>query len=213
MRQFAADSQKRMVWFKLFAETLVYPDDLFWEQATSGLLLQAFDDALELLSSVRASAILREWRPLRKKYVRFSARDFQELRVDYTRMFYIERLVSPYGAAYSETHSGEESRVMGIYRNAGLRRQEGLTERADHIALECDYFYYLAYREQYSWQHGDAEGANGWASEAADFWDFHLGPLAAGFSAGLASSTRCGFYSVLASMLEAADPLSLGGDD
>ncbi|MEE8368749.1 MAG: molecular chaperone TorD family protein [Thermoanaerobaculia bacterium] len=110
-----------------------------------------------------------------------------------------EMQVPPYASIYLD----QEQRLMGpvsmdaaeAYAEAGLGPGEGPKEVPDHLTLELEFMYYLAFQ-------GATSGAESWAERQQRFWNEHLGRWLPELAEALVKAETLPFYRSLAVLLE-----------
>lgn len=136
----------------------------------------------------------------------------EELRLDYSRMFYAQRCVRSHGASCGFAAYDELGQVIRAYRKAGLAVRDDCGERPDHIALEFDFLFYLASMELQAANDRDLQSVYEWRRVAVDFWEKHLSGLVVAFAGDLGSCTVCSFYELLSRVLLRLNSRALFGD-
>ncbi|NTW29376.1 MAG: molecular chaperone TorD family protein [Coriobacteriia bacterium] len=206
---FSQQAVERARSYHQLANMLVYPDDVIRRSFVEGSLReQCVLTAQESSDESLASYVFRAGDV---EDISSEDRRFHELRVEYTRLFCQTPLVvSPYGADYAE-YQGEELAVQRCYKQLGLVSRSDFRERADHIASEFDFLFYLAHAEALAWGQGDHEEAREWQNLERDFHSSHLGEFAASFSDALECATSVDYYVFVAHLIRAAiaDPFFL----
>lgn len=129
---------------------------------------------------------------------------FRTLRVEYTRLFcQVPLVVSPLGAHYFDGTTDEEHAVRRHYASAGIVLRPDFHERADHIAAEWDFLFYLAHAEALAWGQGDQDEAREWQEMQRAFFGRHLKPFAAAFTEALARAAASPVYVFAARLVDA----------
>lgn len=129
---------------------------------------------------------------------------FHALRVEYTRLFCQTPLVvSPFGAHYFDGTTDEEHAVRHHYATAGIVLRPDFHERADHIAAEWDFLFYLAHAEALAWGQGDQDEAREWQEMQRAFFGRHLKPFAPAFAEALACAAASPVYVFAARLVDA----------
>ncbi|HWP58604.1 MAG TPA: molecular chaperone TorD family protein [Candidatus Acidoferrales bacterium] len=125
--------------------------------------------------------------------------------------------VTPYETEYgTETlfqQPHEMGDLMGFYGAFGLTLNPSEHERPDHISCECEFLSFLALKEAYALEQGDAALVEATRSATRLFLRDHLGRFAPAFSARLKRRADGGFYGALANLcgeLVAADCARFG---
>jgi putative dimethyl sulfoxide reductase chaperone len=138
----------------------------------------------------------------------FETLDIQTLLVDYTRLFLgpIDALAKPYGsswlAAPAQTEDNPPPAVLEIYSEGGFDIDDEFQELPDHVAVELEFLYLLAFTQSQARQEGNSEVLA--ASEALQkrFLDEHLGAWISPFAAAVKSGAETAFYRELAGLTE-----------
>src|SRR3989338_9838159 len=114
--------------------------------------------------------------------------DMPELTRRHERTFgYAVQGSSPsYELEYGEEHSHRQPQELGdlaaFYTAFGLQRAGGSHERVDHIAVECEFLYFLLYKEACAVDEGLHDGAQVCGEAARRFLADHLGRWAPAFA-------------------------------
>ncbi len=138
----------------------------------------------------------------------FEAQDLQTLLVDYTRLFLgpIDALAKPYGScwlpAQTLTEENPPPAVLAIYSEGGFDIDDAFQELPDHIAVELEFLYVLAYTQNQARQAGDSEVLANAEHLQKRFLDAHLGAWIGPFAAALQAGAETPFYQVLAMLTE-----------
>jgi len=87
--------------------------------------------------------------------------------------------VPVYELEYGEEHSRREPQELGditaFYRAFGLRISEQARERADHASVECEFMYFLLYKEAYALATEGEEKASICRAASREFLSKHVG--------------------------------------
>ena len=128
----------------------------------------------------------------------------EELAVEYARLFVgpFGLKAPPYGSIYLDddrTVMGPSTmETIGVYEEEGLARDEGFHELPDHIAVELEFMYYLAYRQAEALQKGDAPRAEAYRLKQEQFRTRFVGAWVPSFCTHIKEESDNGFYSALA---------------
>ena len=131
----------------------------------------------------------------------------EDLLVEYARLFVgpNELLAPPYGSIYLEegrkVMGDSTARVMEFYRAEGLSMDEHFENLPDHIAVELEFMYYLAYNEVEALENNDREKAGHFADRQEAFLRTFLGPWIVPFCEKMKQGTENKFYHALADCL------------
>jgi len=138
----------------------------------------------------------------------FEAQDLQTLLVDYTRLFLgpIDALAKPYGSCWLPAQAPAEDNpppaVLAIYGEGGFDIDDEFQELPDHIAVELEFLYLLAFTQNQARQAGDSETLATFEQLQQRFLDEHLGAWIGPFAAALQAGAETPFYRVLATLTE-----------
>jgi TorA maturation chaperone TorD len=128
--------------------------------------------------------------------------DLDSLIMDYTRLFVgpYGILAPPYGSLYLEA----SDRTMGNSTMDARRcySEEGLDitlkETPDHIAIELEYMYFLAFKEIEATNDDDLNNANRYREKQRVFLKNHLGAWIADFTSKVEANAKTDFYKNIA---------------
>lgn len=138
----------------------------------------------------------------------FESEDLQTLLVDYTRLFLgpIDALAKPYGScwlpAQALTEDNPPPAVLALYSEGGLDIDDEFQELPDHVAVELEFLYLLAFTQNQASQAGDSDALATSELLQKRFLDEHLGAWIGPFAAAMKSGAETGFYRVLATLTE-----------
>jgi TorA maturation chaperone TorD len=102
-----------------------------------------------------------------------------------------------YGAGGLFVQPQELADVGGFYAAFGLLLAPGGGERADHVRCECEFMMFLARKEAFALERGDAATVDGVRHAARLFLRDHLGRFAPALGARLARRDPGGVYGAL----------------
>lgn len=159
-----------------------------------------------LAAASRLGAELAE--PARRLGEAFAAQDLETLLVDYTRLFLgpPQALARPYGSFWlsGEAAAMQESTmdVLELYREGGFEIDEGFLEVPDHIAVELEFLYLLAFKQNEAHRAGLADARAAWEQLQAMFLAEHLGKWVTPFAAAVKAGAQTPFYRELADLTE-----------
>ena len=151
--------------------------------------------------------MIRDWPTTARRWREaFAAQDLQTLLVDYTRLFLgpIDALARPYGSSWLgapvETEDNPPPAVLDLYSEGGFDIDDEFQELPDHVAVELEFLYLLAFTQNQARQAGDSDALA--ASEALQqrFLDEHLGAWIGPFAAAVKSGAETPFYRELAAL-------------
>jgi len=143
---------------------------------------------------------------MREKLVAYSE---EELNVEFARLF-----VGPFGVKappYGSIYLDSDRTVMGpstmqtieFYEKEGLARDEGFHELPDHIVVELEFMYYLAYRRAEALQKGEIAGAEVYREKQEEFLARFLGAWVRSFCDHIKEQSDNHFYRALADCVTA----------
>ena len=124
----------------------------------------------------------------------------QELLVEHTRLFLgpFGVPVPPYGSIYLEDGGrlmGESTlAVQSLYRDAGLRIDDGFRDASDHISAELEFVHYLAYEEFEARSVEDVEKARDYLEKQTHFIESYLATWSTVFANRIVENSKRGFY-------------------
>ena len=127
----------------------------------------------------------------------------EDLRVEYAKLFVgpFELLAPPYGSVYIENGGrvmGDSTmKVIEIYQNEGLAKNDDFKDLPDHIAVEMEFMSYLFYKEREAMQKSDLDTVRQYIEKQDHFLDTYLGPWVPLFCEKIKEGTQNSFYSAL----------------
>lgn len=154
----------------------------------------ALADAVAWLDHARGTALAPLTRGLARPV------GVEALTVAYQRCFghTARGLVPPYETEYGTDSLfqpiHEMSDLAAFYRAFGLTLRGDARERPDHIACECEFVAFLARKEAYAHERGDAALLEGTRQAIRRFLASHLGRWAPAFGRALAQHDPGGFF-------------------
>lgn len=134
----------------------------------------------------------------------FDADDLQTLLVDYTRLFLgpLETLARPYESAWlaasAPTDEHPAPSVVTLYREFGFEVDAEVMESPDHVAVELEFLYLLAFTQNRAAQAGDDDKLAATEQLLRRFMDQHLGVWLGPFCAAISAGAQTAFYRELA---------------
>ena len=176
---------------------------------------RVFDSMFDAASRIHPDVAARA----RRLGEAFSAERFDDLLLDYTRLFLgpNEVIAQPYGSVWL---SGEKilmqdstMAVLQLYREGGFEIDEDFRELPDHIAVELEFLYLLIYRENQAQQVGEVDALRSTASLRKRFLDEHLGVWIGPFTAAIRVGAKSAFYRELAEFTNRFVRLEAGGGE
>jgi TorA maturation chaperone TorD len=150
--------------------------------------LQSWEIAARAARLLENPELARTLTGARQAFLQFSAEDLESV---HDRVFghTVRSAVPPYETEWGGTGGFLQPQCLadlaGSYRAHGLVLAPG-AERHDHLAVECEYLYFLAYKEALALDRGEAERAGDCRAAAKGFLTEHLGRFAPAFAARLA---------------------------
>ncbi|MBI5632938.1 MAG: molecular chaperone TorD family protein [Nitrospirae bacterium] len=133
----------------------------------------------------------------------------EELLVDYSRLFVgpTGLLAAPYGSVYLDKDRcvmGDSTMaVIAFYNSHGLVMDGDFKEMPDHIAVELEFMYYLAYKEIEALELPDMTAAAAALESQEFFINKFLRPWADKFAGKMMEGAETAFYRALAGCLSA----------
>lgn len=103
------------------------------------------------------------------------------------------------GPIFQQAH--ELADLQGCYAAFGLQRRTDKPERADHIAVQCEFIAFLAMKQAYASESGDAEQQGIARDVYRSFLRDHLARFGVCVADRLGSAAPPGFYRELAALL------------
>ncbi len=138
----------------------------------------------------------------------FVADDLQTLLVDYTRLFLgpMLPLARPYGSFWltgDHTVMQESTQaVLDLYEQGGFDIDDTFQELPDHVAVELEFVYQLAFRQHQATLIGDQAELARLSSVRQRFMVAHLGAWVGRFTAAVQAGAGTGFYRELGAFTE-----------
>ena len=102
-----------------------------------------------------------------------------------------------YGAEALFQQPQELGDLMGFYQAFGLTMNSEVHERPDHVSCECEFLCFLAIKEAYALEQGDASMLEETRKAVRLFLRDHLGRFVSAFARKLVTEGRGGFYGFL----------------
>jgi len=132
-----------------------------------------------------------------------------ELLVEYAKLFVgpFELKAAPYGSVYLDEGRkvmGESTvKVMEIYKEEGLAMDRDFKDLPDHITVELEFMYYLAFKEIEALEEKNTEKAGYYLDARESFRQDFLGKWVTPFCCKIKEGTDNEFYNALADCLAA----------
>lgn len=138
----------------------------------------------------------------------FEAQELQTLLVDYTRLFLgpIDALARPYGSSWLAAPVAAEENphlaVLALYEEGGLDIDDDFQELPDHLAVELEFLYVLAFTQNAARQAADEAAMTATEQLQQRFLGEHLGAWIGPFASAVQQGAQTRFYRVLATLTE-----------
>lgn len=199
--------------YQLLSSAFLSPDEEFYLSLKSGEFIQQARGCLPSIlgPSQENKNQLRErldsleaW--LKDEFPRVCLADIQ---AEFTRVFghTISKECPPYETQYGSNHIFQQTQgladIAGFYRAFGLEVSQEVKERPDHVSLELEFMYFLAYKEAYARSNHGPEEMDICRKAQESFLREHLGRWAPVFVRLLARKAEHGFYKELADLTAA----------
>jgi TorA maturation chaperone TorD len=107
-----------------------------------------------------------------------------------------------YGEPKGHRYAHEISDLQGFYRAFGLRTTRRCAERADHIAVECEFMAFLALKEACAEELAGEEERTVCRDAARRFLKDHLGRFGRAFALRVRRRTKGSFFGAAAGLLD-----------
>ncbi len=111
-------------------------------------------------------------------------------------------VVPAYELEYGEEHSHRQPQQLGdiaaFYTAFGLKMNDSVHERVDHIAIECEFMFYLIVKEVFACGHNDEDKAALCREASLKFLSEHLGSWLPSFCAKLSKVKTSGLLKSIA---------------
>lgn len=139
----------------------------------------------------------------------FVADDLQTLLVDYTRLFLgpLQVRAQPYGSCWLKapeaTQDNPPPAVLDLYSEGGFDMDAGFAELPDHVAVELEFLYQLAFNKNQADATGQLDEAHRIEDLQRRFFQQHLGLWIEPFAAAIQSEAETAFYRELAELTQA----------
>lgn len=138
----------------------------------------------------------------------FEEQDLQTLLVDYTRLFLgpVDPRARPYASAWlgaeADSMQAATSATLALYREGGFEPGEDFHEAPDHVAVELEFLYLLAFKCRQAAQARDLSELALAEALRRRFLGEHLGAWVGSFAAAVAAGAQTPFYRLLAEMTQ-----------
>lgn len=129
--------------------------------------------------------------------------DLGQLQEVFVRLFghTVRGTCPPYELEYGRSHihlqAAELADIAGFYAAFGMELAAGANERADHVAVECEFMSVLAAKEAHAIATGDTEGLEVLRGAQRSFLRDHLGRWLPAFARRISEADGDGLYGAL----------------
>ena len=198
----------RMLIYRFLGQAFSSPETAFkdillkdgmWDE------LIAADDVLD----IGAEHTITEMQNFVSQYNDDDQKLLTDLQIEYTYLF-INAVPNVPAPPYESVYFGEGllmgapvSRVLHLYREAGLTISESYDALPDHIGAELEFMFYLVQQETKAKQTDERERADTWREKQSRFLSEHLLQWSPPFMARVTQNARMPFYRLLAELLGA----------
>ncbi len=205
---FIEEAIARMLTYRFLEQAFSYPETAFkdillkdgmWDE------LRAADDVLR----AGAGQTIAEMQKFVSQYNDDTQKLLTDLQIEYTHLF-INAVPNVPAPPYESVYFGEGllmgpsvSRVLHLYREAGLTISESYDALPDHIGAELEFMFYLVQQETRVRQTDERETADIWQEKQSHFLSEHLLQWSSPFTAKVIQNARMPFYRLLAELLGA----------
>ncbi|MFC1956402.1 molecular chaperone [Chloroflexota bacterium] len=198
----------RMLIYRFLGQAFSYPEAAFKDiLLTDGMWdeLIAADDVLD----IGAGQAIAEMHDFASQHKDDAQKLPTDLKIEYTYLF-INAVPNVPAPPYESVYFGEGllmgapvSRVLHLYREAGLIISESYDALPDHIGAELEFMFYLVQQEIKARQTDERETADTWREQQSHFLSEHLLKWIAPFMSKIITNARMPFYRLLAELLGA----------
>ncbi|MFC1981863.1 molecular chaperone [Chloroflexota bacterium] len=197
-----------MLLYRFLSQAFSYPETAF----TDILLKDGIWDEIRYADDVLgrgAEQTIAEMENIVSQYSGDAQELLTDLQIEYTYLFInaVPRVPAP---PYESVYSGRGllmgepvSRVLHLYREAGLIISESYDALPDHIGAELEFMFYLVQQETKAKQTDERERADTWREKQSRFLSEHLLQWSPPFMARVTQNARMPFYRLLAELLGA----------
>ncbi|MFC2006954.1 molecular chaperone [Chloroflexota bacterium] len=198
----------RMLLYRFLSQAFSYPETAF----TDILLKDGIWDEIRYADDVLgrgAEQTIAEMGNIVSQYSGNAQKLLTDLQIEYTYLFInaVPRVPAP---PYESVYSGRGllmgepvSRVLHLYREAGLIISESYDALPDHIGAELEFMFYLVQQETKAKQTDERERADTWWEKQSRFLSEHLLQWSPPFMDRVTQNARMPFYRLLAELLGA----------
>ena len=195
----------RMLIYSFLGQAFSYPEAAFkdillkdgmWDE------LRAADDVLD----IGTGQTIAEMQNFVSQYNDDAQKLLTDLQIEYTYLF-INAIPNVPAPPYESVYFGEGllmgapvSRVLHLYREAGLIISESYDALPDHIGAELEFIFYLVQQETRAKQTDERETADTWREKQSHFLSKHLLQWSSPFMIRVTQNARMPFYRLLAEL-------------
>lgn len=163
----------------------------------TGKMICEWQDAVQILNEASPNGLLKAFEAVAGNLETISLRQWTE---EFERLFghSAHGAIPPYELEYGEQHSHREPQELGdiaaFYQAFGLQLSGEIRERMDHVAVECDFLNFLAFKEAHALEHHGGEKSGICREGRRHFLRDHLGRWLPVFTSRLAQYAEGGLY-------------------
>ena len=198
----------RMLLYRFVGQAFSYPEAAFADILLKDGMWDELRDADDVLGR-GAEQTIAEMEIFVSQYSGDAQKLLTDLQIEYTYLF-INAVPSVPAPPYESVYSGRGllmgepvSRVLHLYREAGLIISESYDALPDHIGAELEFMFYLVQQETKVRQTNDRDTADTWREKQSHFLSEHLLQWSSPFMARVTQNARMPFYRLLAELLGA----------
>jgi len=195
----------RMLIYRFLGQAFSYPETTFIDTLLKDGMwdeLKAADDVLD----IGAEQTITEMYDFVSQHNNDPQKLLTDLQIEYTYLF-INAVPNVPAPPYESVYFGEGllmgapvSRVLHLYREAGLIISESYDALPDHIGAELEFMFYLVQQETRAKQTDERETADTWREKQSHFLSEHLLQWSSPFMARVTQNARMPFYRLLAEL-------------
>ena len=195
----------RMLLYRFVGQAFSYPETAFADILLKDGMWDELRDADDVLGR-GAEQTIAEMKIFVSQYSGDAQKLLTDLQIEYTYLFIsaVPRVSAP---PYESVYSGRGllmgepvSRVLHLYREAGLTISESYDALPDHIGAELEFMFYLVQQETKAKQTDERETADTWREKQSHFLSEHLLQWSSPFMARVTQNARMPFYRLLAGL-------------
>jgi len=194
-----------MLLYRFLGQAFSYPETAFADILLKDGMWDELRDADDVLGR-GAEQTIAEMKIFVSQYSGNTQKLLTDLQIEYTYLFInaVPRVPAP---PYESVYSGRGllmgepvSRVLHLYREAGLTMRENYDALPDHIGAELEFMFYLVQQETKAKQTDERETADTWREKQSHFLSEHLLQWSSPFMARVTQNARMPFYRLLAEL-------------